>query len=79
MKHRLVAVIVLGQICMHGTAAVVAAFQAMIRKKSLADLEPWLECARSSLVAAFANGFAKDRAAVSAAISSPWLYGQTEW
>ncbi|MEZ2223528.1 ISL3 family transposase [Rhizobium sp. RCC_161_2] len=57
---------------------VVAAFQAMIRKKSLADLEPWLERARSSLVAAFANGVAKDRAAVSAAISSPWSNGQTE-
>ncbi len=57
---------------------VVAAFQAMIRKKSLADLEPWLERARSSLVAAFANGVAKDRAAVSAAISLPWSNGQTE-
>ena len=49
---------------------VVAAFQAMIRKKSLADLEPWLERARSSLVAAFAKGVAKDWAAVSAAINS---------
>lgn len=29
---------------------IIAAFQAMIRKKSLADLEPWLERARSSLV-----------------------------
>ncbi|WP_234885934.1 transposase, partial [Agrobacterium vitis] len=57
---------------------IVAAFQAMIRKKSLADLEPWLERARSSLVAAFANGVAKDRAAVSAAISSTWSNGQTE-
>ncbi|WP_143239589.1 transposase, partial [Agrobacterium rosae] len=56
----------------------VAAFQAMIRKKSLADLEPWLERARSSLVAAFAIGIAKDRAAVSAAIKSPWSNGQTE-
>lgn len=57
---------------------VVAAFQAMIRRKSLADLEPWLERARSSLVAAFAKGVAKDWAAVSAAISSPWSNGQTE-
>ncbi len=39
---------------------VVVAFQAMIRKKSLANLEPWLARARSSLVAAFANGVAKD-------------------
>nr|WP_157949125.1 hypothetical protein [Neorhizobium huautlense] len=56
----------------------VAAFQAMIRKKSLADLEPLWERARSSLVAAFANGVAKDRAAVSAAINSPWSNEQTE-
>ncbi|NBJ13879.1 ISL3 family transposase [Microvirga arsenatis] len=57
---------------------IVAAFQAMIRKKSLVDLEPWLEQARSSLVAPFANGIVKDRAAVSAAITSPWSNGQTE-
>lgn len=57
---------------------VVAAFQAMIRKKSLADLDPWLERARSGLVTSFANGVVKDRAAVSAAITSPWSNGQTE-
>jgi RAB protein geranylgeranyltransferase component A len=50
----------------------------MIRKKSLADLEPWLERARSSLVASFANGVIKDQAAVSAAITSHWSNGQTE-
>jgi transposase len=47
---------------------IIAAFQAMIRKKSLAELGPWLERARSSLVASFANGVVKDQAAVSAAI-----------
>ena len=57
---------------------VIAAFQAMIRKKSLVDLDPWLERARSSLVASFANGVTKDRAAVAAAIVSPWSNGQTE-
>jgi transposase len=57
---------------------IIAAFQAMVRKKSLADLERWLEKARSSLVASFANGVIKDRAAVSAAITSPWSNGQTE-
>ena len=56
----------------------IAAFQAMIRKKSLVDLEPWLEHARSGLVGPFANGILKDRAAVSAAITSPWSNGQTE-
>jgi transposase len=57
---------------------IVAAFQAMIRKKSLSDLEPWIGRARDSLVASFANGVVKDRAAVSAAITSPWSNGQTE-
>jgi transposase len=57
---------------------IVAAFQAMIRKRSVGDLAPWLEKARSSLVASFANGMIKDQAAVSAAITSPWSNGQTE-
>ena len=58
--------------------SIIAAFQSMIRKKSLVDLEPWLERARSSLVDAFARGVTKDQAAVSAAITSPWSNGQTE-
>jgi len=57
---------------------IIAAFQAMIRKKCVADLEPWLERARTSLVASFANGVIKDQAAVAAAITSPWSNGQTE-
>ncbi len=57
---------------------IVAAFQAMIRKKSLANLEPWLDRASSSLVASFGSGVFKDKAAVSAAITSPWSNGQTE-
>lgn len=57
---------------------IVVAFQAMIRRKSLADLEPWLERARMSLVASFANGVTKDQAAVAAAITSGWSNGQTE-
>jgi transposase len=57
---------------------VVAAFHAMIRKKAHADLDPWLERARASLVASFANGVTKDQAAVSAAITSSWSNGQTE-
>ena len=57
---------------------IVAAFQAMVRKKALADLDPWLAQARSSLVNSFANGIIKDKAAVSAAITSPWSNGQTE-
>ncbi|MBP2316082.1 hypothetical protein J2852_005446 [Azospirillum soli] len=57
---------------------IIAGFQAMIRKKTLADLDPWLVRARSSLVASFANGVMKDLAAVTAAITSPWSNGQTE-
>jgi len=58
--------------------AIVGAFQAIVRKRSLDVLDPWLERARSSLVASFANGVIKDRAAVAAAITSPWSNGQTE-
>lgn len=57
---------------------VAAAFQAMVRKRSLAGLEPWLERAQSSLLTSFANGVLKDKAAVAAAITSPWSNGQTE-
>lgn len=57
---------------------IVAAFQAMVRTRSLDALEPWLERAGSSLVASFARGVAKDKAAVAAAITSPWSNGQTE-
>ena len=57
---------------------IIAAFQAMVRKKSLADLEPWLKRARPSLVTSFANGVIKDQAAVRAAITLPWSNGQTE-
>ena len=57
---------------------IIAAFHTMIRKKAAADLDCWLERARTSLVASFANGVIKDKAAVSAAISSSWSNGQTE-
>ena len=57
---------------------IIADFQGMIRKKSLADLDTWVERARSSLVVSFANGVTKDRAAVAAAMVSPWSNGQTE-
>jgi transposase len=57
---------------------VIAAFHAMIRKKAERELDPWLERARASLVASFANGVTKDKAAVTAAIASAWSNGQTE-
>jgi transposase len=57
---------------------IIAAFHAMIRKKTLSDLQPWLERAEKSLVTSFANGVMKDQAAVAAAITSGWSNGQTE-
>jgi transposase len=42
------------------------------------ELDPWLDRAARSLVAAFANGINKDRDAVHAAIVSAWSNGQTE-
>ena len=50
----------------------------MIRKKSEAELDAWIEQAKTSLVASLANGVMKDRAAVRAAIISAWSNGQTE-
>jgi transposase len=57
---------------------VIADFQVMIRRRSLPDLDPWLERAKSGLIASFASGVIKNKAAVSAAISSSWSNGQTE-
>ena len=57
---------------------IINAFHTMIRKRSPAELDPWIERARSSLVVSFANGISKDQPAVSAAITSPWSNGQTE-
>lgn len=57
---------------------IVEGFHAMIRRKAEADLDPRIERARVSLVASFANGVAKDIAAVRAAIVSRWSNGQTE-
>ena len=57
---------------------IIGVFQAMVRRKLLVDLDPWLEGAGTSLVAPFANGLIKDKVAVSAAISSNWSNGQTE-
>ncbi len=61
-----------------GARKIIAAFQAMVRNKVDAELTAWIARARSSLVASFANGIAKDEAPVGAAISLPWSNGQTE-
>jgi transposase len=51
-------------------------FQTMIRKKANNDLDPWISDANPSLIASFARGVAKDKAAVLAAITES--NGQTE-
>ena len=56
----------------------IAAFQDIIRRKAAVELDPWLDRAKDGLVAAFAIGMTKDKAAVAAAIESPWSNGQTE-
>jgi transposase len=57
---------------------IIAVFHAMVRRTSQPDLDPWLDRAGASLVASFANGVVKDKAAVEAAIDLPWSNGQTE-
>jgi len=49
----------------------------MIQGRSQAKLGAWLERVRASLVASFANGITRDRAAVSVAITREWSNGQT--
>jgi transposase len=55
----------------------VESFQAMVRKKLIANLDPWIASASVSLIASFARGI-RDKAAVRAAITEPWSKGQTE-
>jgi transposase len=57
---------------------IVGGFQTIVRTRSLDALEPWLQRAEHSLVASFAGGVLKDKAAIIAAITLPWSNGQTE-
>jgi transposase len=52
-------------------------FHLMVRRKGI-DLYGWIADAATSLLASFASGIGKDKAAVAAAITSPWSNGQTE-
>ena len=53
-------------------------FQAMLRQRLVVDLDSWIAIASTSLIASFANGIIKDKAAVCAAITESWSNGQTE-
>jgi transposase len=57
---------------------IIAGFHQMLRRKLVDGLTPWIERARTSLVASFASGVAKDERAVRAAITSAWSNDQTE-
>jgi len=57
---------------------IMEAFHAMIRKKKTSALDGWLERAGDSLIASFARGLARDRAAVCAAIDTAWSNAQAE-
>jgi len=50
----------------------------MILRKAEIDFEPWINVCKRSLIASFAAGVAKDKAAVLAAIMQPWSNGQVE-
>ena len=50
---------------------IIQEFQGIIRRKTLDELGVWTSKARVSLVASFANGVSKDKAAVATAIALP--------
>lgn len=53
-------------------------FTDMVRNGTKDALDPWLSEAGNSMLASFARGLHRDRAAVVAALSQPWSNGQTE-
>jgi transposase len=53
-------------------------FQAMVRKKLIENLDPWIASASVSLIASFASGIIQDKPAVQSALTEPWSNGQTE-
>ena len=53
-------------------------FQTMIRQKTETELEAWIIESKRSLIASFANGIARDKAAVHTTITLPWSNGQIE-
>ena len=57
---------------------IVDSFHSMLRRKCTAESEPWIDKARTNLVASFANGIANGKVAALADITSPWSNGQTE-
>jgi len=59
-------------------AALVDAFQTMIRNRQPDLRDAWLPKAEQSLLSSFARGLRADREAVVAAMKEPWSNGQAE-
>lgn len=53
-------------------------FRAMVRQQQADWLDGWLAAAKGSALAGFADGLARDLAAVRAALSLPWSTGSVE-
>jgi transposase len=73
-----VAAIMAGAPALAEAQRLVERFHAMIRRKIAEELDPWITEARTSLLASFAKGITKDKAAVRVAMTEPWSNGQTE-
>ena len=58
--------------------SLLSGFKTMIRERRPPDLDTWIDTAARGLLASFANGLSRDRAAVAAALAEPWSNGQTE-
>jgi transposase len=50
----------------------------MVRSKQADQLDRWLAAAKGSALAGFADGLARDLAAIRAALSLPWSTGPVE-
>ena len=67
-----------GVVALTEARTLIERFHSMIRTKVEAGLDAWLADAGTSLLASFAAGITKAKAAVRAAIVEPWSNGQTE-
>jgi transposase len=74
----LVAAVEAGVILVAEARQIIAVFQSIVRRRALVELDDWIDRAKGSLVATFANGIIKDKAAACAAIISSRSNGQTE-
>lgn len=58
--------------------SLLSGFQNIIRERKSPDLDTWIDTAAGGLLASFAKGLSRDRAAVAATLVEPWSNGQTE-